>query len=262
MTRLILVQPLVSSSQRCACKVQSFASCQITQCTSGALWVYWTWQVKVGRVGRCQVSPMRSVVQVLCLINKIWNIEIELEQSRFENDRTISFIPPDGEFELMSYRLNTHVKVEQDWKTLLPNTSSPASDLDRVGDWAARPQQDWDHGQGEVPIQEKVGSILEDNVHLLFGSNVTNSPSGRLPTMLRLWSPCLKMLIHLSSRPQLVIFVWKGIKATLLQIISVYFAFQAIASMLLSRMQSSGRSSPSLEEKWAIIPYYKFIETE
>ena len=31
--------------------------------------------------------------------------------SRFENDRTISFIPPDGEFELMSYRLNTHVRM-------------------------------------------------------------------------------------------------------------------------------------------------------
>lgn len=31
--------------------------------------------------------------------------------SRFENDRTISFIPPDGEFELMSYRLNTHVSM-------------------------------------------------------------------------------------------------------------------------------------------------------
>ena len=30
--------------------------------------------------------------------------------SRFENDRTISFIPPDGEFELMSYRLSTAVK--------------------------------------------------------------------------------------------------------------------------------------------------------
>eukprot|EP00918_Siedleckia_nematoides_P068157 GHVU01148322.1.p1 GENE.GHVU01148322.1~~GHVU01148322.1.p1 ORF type:complete len:448 (-),score=107.81 GHVU01148322.1:601-1944(-) len=30
--------------------------------------------------------------------------------SKFESDRTISFIPPDGEFELMSYRLNTHVK--------------------------------------------------------------------------------------------------------------------------------------------------------
>lgn len=30
--------------------------------------------------------------------------------NRFESDRTISFIPPDGEFELMSYRLNTSVK--------------------------------------------------------------------------------------------------------------------------------------------------------
>ena len=30
--------------------------------------------------------------------------------SRFENDRTISFISPDGEFELMSYRLSQAVK--------------------------------------------------------------------------------------------------------------------------------------------------------
>jgi AP-1 complex subunit mu len=30
--------------------------------------------------------------------------------TRFESDRTISFIPPDGDFELMSYRLNTQVK--------------------------------------------------------------------------------------------------------------------------------------------------------
>ncbi|KZT60062.1 clathrin adaptor, mu subunit [Calocera cornea HHB12733] len=30
--------------------------------------------------------------------------------SRFESDRTISFIPPDGEFELMTYRLSTPVK--------------------------------------------------------------------------------------------------------------------------------------------------------
>merc|ERR1711892_569902 len=30
--------------------------------------------------------------------------------SRFDNDRTISFIPPDGEFELMSYRLQTQIK--------------------------------------------------------------------------------------------------------------------------------------------------------
>ena len=104
---------------QCTYKVQSYAVFQITRSTSGTLWVYWTWQVKVSRVGRCQVSPMRSVVQVLCLINQIWKIEIELEQSRFENDRTISFIPPDGEFELMSYRLNTHVKVEQCLKNFL-----------------------------------------------------------------------------------------------------------------------------------------------
>lgn len=31
--------------------------------------------------------------------------------SRFESDRTISFIPPDGESELMSYRINTHVRL-------------------------------------------------------------------------------------------------------------------------------------------------------
>jgi len=30
--------------------------------------------------------------------------------SRFDNDRTISFVPPDGEFDLMTYRLNTNVK--------------------------------------------------------------------------------------------------------------------------------------------------------
>eukprot|EP00188_Purpureofilum_apyrenoidigerum_P000700 Plantae.Rhodophyta-Purpureofilum_apyrenoidigerum.ctg13278.p1 GENE.Plantae.Rhodophyta-Purpureofilum_apyrenoidigerum.ctg13278~~Plantae.Rhodophyta-Purpureofilum_apyrenoidigerum.ctg13278.p1 ORF type:complete len:427 (-),score=101.08 Plantae.Rhodophyta-Purpureofilum_apyrenoidigerum.ctg13278:168-1448(-) len=30
--------------------------------------------------------------------------------SKFEDDRTISFIPPDGEFELMSYRLNMQVR--------------------------------------------------------------------------------------------------------------------------------------------------------
>lgn len=29
--------------------------------------------------------------------------------ARFENDRTISFIPPDGEFDLMSYRMSSNV---------------------------------------------------------------------------------------------------------------------------------------------------------
>ncbi|KAK2195721.1 bifunctional Longin-like domain superfamily/Mu homology domain/Clathrin adaptor [Babesia duncani] len=33
-----------------------------------------------------------------------------VQLSQFESDRTITFIPPDGEFELMTYRLNCHVK--------------------------------------------------------------------------------------------------------------------------------------------------------
>ena len=41
--------------------------------------------------------------------------------SRFENDRTISFIPPDGEFELMSYRLNTHVSTVDSNQLTSPN---------------------------------------------------------------------------------------------------------------------------------------------
>ena len=31
-------------------------------------------------------------------------------QARFENDRTISFIPPDGAFDLMTYRLSQNIK--------------------------------------------------------------------------------------------------------------------------------------------------------
>ena len=49
--------------------------------------------------------------------NRVKAVELEdikfhqcVRLARFENDRTISFIPPDGEFELMSYRLNTQVK--------------------------------------------------------------------------------------------------------------------------------------------------------
>ena len=54
---------------------------------------------------------------LLLLGGKSKSVELEdvkfhqcVRLSRFENDRTISFIPPDGEFELMGYRLSTHVK--------------------------------------------------------------------------------------------------------------------------------------------------------
>lgn len=52
-----------------------------------------------GRVTRGKAIEMEDVKFHQCV-----------RLSRFENDRTISFIPPDGEFELMSYRLNTQVK--------------------------------------------------------------------------------------------------------------------------------------------------------
>lgn len=63
-----------------------------------------------------------SVLFILSLVfhggGKSKSVELEdvkfhqcVRLSRFENDRTISFIPPDGEFELMSYRLNTHVST-------------------------------------------------------------------------------------------------------------------------------------------------------
>ena len=34
--------------------------------------------------------------------------------ARFENDRTISFIPPDGSFDLMTYRLS---QVSREWRS-------------------------------------------------------------------------------------------------------------------------------------------------
>lgn len=57
-----------------------------------------------------------DVCMCVCAGGKSKSVELEdvkfhqcVRLSRFENDRTISFIPPDGEFELMSYRLNTQV---------------------------------------------------------------------------------------------------------------------------------------------------------
>jgi AP-1 complex subunit mu len=60
---------------------------------------------------------IKSFGKILYLGTKNKGVELEdvkfhqcVRLSRFENDRTISFVPPDGEFELMSYRLNTQVE--------------------------------------------------------------------------------------------------------------------------------------------------------
>lgn len=71
---------------------------------------------------RCEKSELEFhflTLKVMALFSGGKTKSVELEDvkfhqcvrlSRFENDRTISFIPPDGEFELMNYRLMTVVK--------------------------------------------------------------------------------------------------------------------------------------------------------
>ena len=78
--------------------------------------------VQTAREGQqfCESGWQNNICNLLCYYPGGKSKSVELEDvkfhqcvrlSRFENDRTISFIPPDGEFELMSYRLNTHVGV-------------------------------------------------------------------------------------------------------------------------------------------------------
>ena len=74
--------------------------------------LFWSW-------ASCQSESQWYVFELFSFTgSKSKAVELEdvkfhqcVRLSRFENDRTISFIPPDGEFELMSYRLNTHVRL-------------------------------------------------------------------------------------------------------------------------------------------------------
>lgn len=54
---------------------------------------------KTGRATRSKLIELEDIKFHQCV-----------RLAKFEQDRTISFIPPDGEFELMSYRLDTQVK--------------------------------------------------------------------------------------------------------------------------------------------------------
>lgn len=69
-------------------------------------------------VGQGPLLSSRVTLLVPHRVSGSKNKSVELEDvkfhqcvrlSRFDNDRTISFIPPDGDFELMSYRLSTQV---------------------------------------------------------------------------------------------------------------------------------------------------------
>jgi hypothetical protein len=104
--------------------------------------------------------------------------------SRFENDRTISFIPPDGEFELMSYRLNTQVK--------------PLIWVECVVE---------SHSNSRMEYMLKVnGTILnENNVLMEFTRQEHNSSGGVQQTMSPSSSPCPKMQIRRASEPTLAL---------------------------------------------------------
>ena len=94
--------------------------------------------------------------------------------SRFENDRTISFIPPDGEFELMSYRLNTQVKP------LI---------------WIESHIERHSHSRVEYLIKVTFSGPMYKLVHgLLLSSRLRDSSNGgRLPTTWRSSSLFLQM---------------------------------------------------------------------
>jgi len=67
--------------------------------------------LRLGLNDRVQFDSSRSVVKKN---NAIEMEDVKFHQcvrlSTFENEGTISFVPPDGEFELMSYRLTSHIK--------------------------------------------------------------------------------------------------------------------------------------------------------
>lgn len=96
-------------------------------CQSSLLWPWFPWGCVRGSCVYFFVYCLRVHV---CVLSGEKSKTVELEDvkfhqcvrlSRFENDRTISFIPPDGESELMSYRLHTTVSWTA-WQMFFSNT--------------------------------------------------------------------------------------------------------------------------------------------
>ena len=66
-----------------------------------------------GRIQTCFACVLRPGDKGKTVVMEDVKFHQCVRLSRFESDRTISFIPPDGESELMSYRLNTHVSLRR-----------------------------------------------------------------------------------------------------------------------------------------------------
>ncbi|CAI0390377.1 unnamed protein product [Linum tenue] len=63
-----------------------------------------------GQVIRSDVVGALKMRTYLRFVSSLESVIVCVRLARFENDRTISFIPPDGSFDLMTYRLSTQVK--------------------------------------------------------------------------------------------------------------------------------------------------------
>lgn len=67
-----------------------------------------------GRCKKCICAYLNSFILANTMKKSVEMEDVKFHQCvrlhRFESDRTISFIPPDGEFELLSYRVGTQVK--------------------------------------------------------------------------------------------------------------------------------------------------------
>lgn len=108
--------------------------------------------------------------------------------SRFDNDRTISFIPPDGDFELMSYRLSTQVRqgqVPRQGVRVDPRVSqnSPFLCLQvKPLIWIESVIEKFSHSRVEIMV--KVGQGNRFSQYLICPShpltNLTSSPSSLL----------------------------------------------------------------------------------
>ena len=67
---------------------------------------------------RFSSNYQEDVITSLTLETKSRTVEMDdlkfhqcVELNKFDSERIIEFVPPDGEFELMNYRLNTQVDI-------------------------------------------------------------------------------------------------------------------------------------------------------
>ena len=141
---------------------------------SGAFRVNWTRQVQVGWVGRCQVPPVCSSVQVnigKASSSDVWivtlrhmnfpGLKMTEQYPSFHLMESLSWCPTDSTpmsryLSSSNYHHNSPICFSQ----------FPATDMDWVSDWATRAQQDRNYGQSQVPVQEKVGNVLFTSSHI------------------------------------------------------------------------------------------------